>query len=536
MGIWRFDTDLDPEFPIYTRGNIGEVFPDVITPLTFSLNSPRLEGGWRRLWTEDARILDPSERDFRITGIFGAYGFLNLSIVRRAADLSPGTSPEEIDHQFFAVGITIPPYEAPDEPGYEERKEQVARWVEAGLKDKPVAAVESDRMMALEIRRRSRELRPSATDISLVGNMRQVAHRIEIPFYDHIFTSGLSSVAFGALQRTLRERVGQPGEDLSRRAVSGLGEVDSAEPANRIAELAALSKAKYEAGFEEFMDLYGFRGANEWELAAPSWELVPSVVHEMVEKARGSPTKWSALEIRADATAEIRALLGDWEKREFWLEAAHYYVAARERTKTNCIVLVNEERLAANELGRRLADRALLQRPEQVFMLTIDELEEAIHSGAVPDDLEEREREFDELRRRIPPLVIFGEIPPLQEWMPKLEGGLPFEADELQGVAGSPGLATGRVRVVLDPYKSTTPAPGEILVAPITDPGWTPMFVPAAAVVVEVGGELSHAVIVARELGIPAVVAAFGACSALRDGDLVEVDGSTGRVKVLERA
>jgi pyruvate,water dikinase len=88
----------------------------------------------------------------------------------------------------------------------------------------------------------------------------------------------------------------------------------------------------------------------------------------------------------------------------------------------------------------------------------------------------------------------------------------------------------------MDPYGGTPPSPGEILVAPITDPGWTPMFVPAAGVIVEVGGELSHAVIVARELGIPAVVAAAGACSALRDGDLVEMDGSSGVVRVLQRA
>jgi pyruvate,water dikinase len=89
---------------------------------------------------------------------------------------------------------------------------------------------------------------------------------------------------------------------------------------------------------------------------------------------------------------------------------------------------------------------------------------------------------------------------------------------------------------VLDPYRGTPPSAGEILVAPITDPGWTPLFVPAAGVVVEVGGELSHAVIVARELGIPAVVAAAGACSTLRDGDVVEMDGSSGLVRVVERA
>src|SRR5207244_12198527 len=107
---------------------------------------------------------------------------------------------------------------------------------------------------------------------------------------------------------------------------------------------------------------------------------------------------------------------------------------------------------------------------------------------------------------------------------------------ELRGVAGAPGRAVGRVRVVHDPYVDAPPESGEVLVAPVTDPGWTLLFVPAAAVVVEVGGELSHAVIVARELGVPAVVSVPGCCLRLRTGDLVEVDGSTGIVRVLERA
>src|SRR5207302_5828445 len=104
---------------------------------------------------------------------------------------------------------------------------------------------------------------------------------------------------------------------------------------------------------------------------------------------------------------------------------------------------------------------------------------------------------------------------------------------ELRGVAGAPGRAVGRVRVVHDPYVDAPPESGEVLVAPVTDPGWTLLFVSAAAVVVEVGGELSHAVIVARELGVPCVTGIFGACRNIRTGDELEVDGNTGLVRVL---
>jgi pyruvate,water dikinase len=526
MSLWLFDTEPDDEFPLYTRGNIGEVFPDVISPLTFTLNVKRMEDGWRRLWTDDGHILDPSERPFRILGYFGGYGYLNLSIIRRAADLSPGTSPEEIDHQFFAIGITLPTYEPPDEPGYDARRDLVASWVESLLKDPPVASVEADRVMAFEIRRRNRERRPSMTELSLLADMRDAARRLEQLFYDHIMTSGLSSVAFGALQMGLRERLGERGDDLARRAVSGVGDVDSAAPAGRIAAM----RPGDDDALRSFLDDYGFRGANEWELAAPSWELVPDVVRELVAKAAGADAKRPPGDVRAEAIDEIRRSIR-WDELDGWLGLAAWYVSARERTKTNNIVLVNEQRLDAHELARRL-DVA----PERVFLMTMDELEAAVRTRAFPDDLDARAARLAELRTRMAPLVVFGEVPPFEDWLPLGAVSGDVATEELRGVAGSPGTARGRARVVLDPYRSTPPSPGEVLVAPITDPGWTPMFVPAAAVVVEVGGELSHAVIVARELGIPAVVAAAGACSVLRDGDLVEVDGSAGVVRVLERA
>jgi rifampicin phosphotransferase len=104
----------------------------------------------------------------------------------------------------------------------------------------------------------------------------------------------------------------------------------------------------------------------------------------------------------------------------------------------------------------------------------------------------------------------------------------------LTGNAGCAGVVRGRVRVVLDPDDAFDLMPGEVLVAPLTDPAWTPLFLPAAAVVVNVGALMSHAVIVSRELGIPCVVAVADATRRLTDGMLVEVDGTAGTVTVVE--
>jgi pyruvate,water dikinase len=95
-------------------------------------------------------------------------------------------------------------------------------------------------------------------------------------------------------------------------------------------------------------------------------------------------------------------------------------------------------------------------------------------------------------------------------------------------------VAEGRARVILDPNDPTALGPGDVLVAPITDPSWTPLFVPAAAVIVDVGAALSHAIIVSRELGIPCVISATDATRRIPDGALIRVDGGTGAVTVLE--
>ena len=107
------------------------------------------------------------------------------------------------------------------------------------------------------------------------------------------------------------------------------------------------------------------------------------------------------------------------------------------------------------------------------------------------------------------------------------------EGESVQGIPGCPGIAKGIARVVTDSHDPTALEPGDILVAPITDPSWTPLFVPAAGVVVDVGAPLSHAIIVSRELGIPCVVSATDATKRIPDGALVEVNGDTGVVTVL---
>ena len=152
------------------------------------------------------------------------------------------------------------------------------------------------------------------------------------------------------------------------------------------------------------------------------------------------------------------------------------------------------------------------------------------------DRIRERRAQYLDLRSKVPPFVFVGETTDPATWPAtdhndaiSLQGG-----ESIQGFPGCPGVSEGRARVVLDSHDPSALEPGDVLVAPITDPSWTPLFVPAGGVVVDVGAALSHAIIVSRELGIPCVVSATDATRRIPDGALVRVDGNTGTVTVLE--
>jgi pyruvate,water dikinase len=223
---------------------------------------------------------------------------------------------------------------------------------------------------------------------------------------------------------------------------------------------------------------------------------------------------------------------------DLWLGRCEVWMGIRERTKATCVLTINEMRLDALEIGRRLVDAGRFESADQIYFLTFDEFRDAARGGDVDlDRIRARQAAKDELLRHQEPLfVIAGQVPPVEEWPLKSDSAAAVDGDEIVGAAGSPGVAIGRARVVSDAYADEPTEPGEVLVAPITDPGWMPLFVGAVAVIAEMGGELSHTMIVARGLGIPAVVGAVGAMSTIRTGDLVEVDGSSGVVRIRERA
>ena len=207
------------------------------------------------------------------------------------------------------------------------------------------------------------------------------------------------------------------------------------------------------------------------------------------------------------------------------------FIPAREQTKTSIVKIVHEVRLAARELGRRLSAVGKLEKMEHIFMMRDVDLEDAI-AGSMLSIAAGREKEYLALFELNPPFWFSETVPPKEAW--EDTSSVTSNRKVLQGMGGSSGTATGTAKVILDPTDPTDFEPGDILIAPITDPSWTPLFVPAAAVVVDVGATMSHAVIVSRELGIPCVVSATSATSRITNGMKIRVNGDTGTVTILD--
>jgi pyruvate,water dikinase len=216
------------------------------------------------------------------------------------------------------------------------------------------------------------------------------------------------------------------------------------------------------------------------------------------------------------------------------LRRAQRLAVNREEWKNQAVKLLTLLRRLLLAMGARFEHEGRLQQAEDIFFLEIGEVE-PVATGRAPEGLHAmvRQRRVDYERNQTlsPPPVVVG------RWGvgAAVPGDAKTPTECFQGIPVFPGLVAGPARVILRTDDHEQVLPGEILVAPFTDPAWTPYFVAAAAVVMGQGGILSHGSIVAREYGLPAVTNVGGATENIRSGDWIEVDGHLGRVRVLRR-
>jgi rifampicin phosphotransferase len=235
--------------------------------------------------------------------------------------------------------------------------------------------------------------------------------------------------------------------------------------------------------------------------------------------------------------ARLRQQLGNRAKRvlfDFLLRRARHGLVYRENVKSEAVRLMAHARQVALALGKLLQARGVIAQPDDIFYLHLDELS-ALHGNASAADLRaavlRRRAEFERNLAITPPAVVVGQLDANEIEPEVVDAG----TDRLCGLGVSPGVVTGPARVILHADAGARVLPGEILVAPFTDPGWTPYFQLAAGLVTDLGGLLSHGSIVAREYGLPAVVNVGPATRIIRTGDQLRLDGTRGEVRILER-
>jgi len=220
------------------------------------------------------------------------------------------------------------------------------------------------------------------------------------------------------------------------------------------------------------------------------------------------------------------------------IASAGVFFGLRETGKNACIRAIHEGKLAMFEVGQRMVDGGHLTDVQDIFMLLDDELDAYLDDpAAMAATITERSGHFATLHDLEPPYIIKLEegVPPISSWGQRNSGTVDAatEGELLQGAAGAPGTITGVARVVLDPSDPSAVGPGDIMIAPTTDPSWTPLFLSAAGVVVNVGAVASHAAIVCRELGVPCAVSVVDATRRIPDGATISIDGSSGAVTVI---
>ena len=521
-------------------------------------------------FTEDEH---PPEAGFFL-GVTGGYAYLNASAMRLFGHRAPGMTSADIDAALFGDSPGVPDFEVKDgfdRPELTAKIGETFNWI--------FTATDLPRVHEHEVRMNT--LRADRPDLGAMTDRELYDRAVALPntyfeelFGEHLFVTNCATVPMGVIAGVCAA-VGRPEDTL--RLLAGLGDVESAAPSmamwtlGRMAAGSASVTAIFDEGidqldarlragdddvdvatfvsaFDDFLVHHGSRGPNEWEPRCPTWETDPDLALAAVDRMRVSDESRSPFDHNEERAAERQAvgdeitamLSGDPDTQGQFVAALHaatVFMPGRERTKTNCVKLVQEYRMALHELGRRRVVAGHFRKHDDFGLLTREELaEEVDNPGTYSAILEEREALMEEVAGLQESFLFYGGRPDMSTYVARsTDGAEPLgQGDTITGVPGCPGVARGVARVILDSHDPTTLEPGDILVAPITDPSWTPLFVPAEGVVVDVGAPLSHAIIVSRELGIPCVVSATDATSRIPDGALVEVDGNTGVVTVVE--
>ncbi len=562
---------------VWSNVNLVENFPNPLTPLAWSVIRKFYEAymrgtlglfGWReREFNEIAHLLD------ELTGLHHGRIYYNLTSWYGLISYFP-RSEELRGFLDTYIGQQIPIHVDPDPHAPKLRRRQQSLWGSfrffahllasfAGT-GRALASLEARfERQRPEWRARSARARDPRELVALVDQMLEfVTEQWRGPCSADLMVMMMP----GLLEMLLERWRGQGARANLPRLLQGVT-VKSDEPAHllwtigqllessdggrstlEIADYAAARTqmpADAQALFDEFLHRFGARCYNDCSLIAPTFEERPELAWQLVRRFVSLPDRFSPdskFALRADREALLGQLgdgLAPWRRKALRLLVRISLRAIQHREAGRLVqsLMFGELRGVLTRLGEVLAEHGALPVADDVHYCTLGDLADVARSAypyseTLPQLLAERQARVEASAEEHAPSLFV--LPAGEAWrMARHEVAVgPAGASLLHGVAVSRGKVRGRARVVRDPSREGALEPGDILVAPSTDPGWTPLFMLAGGLILERGGLLSHGAIIARELGIPALVEVRDACTLIESGASVEIDAAAGTVRI----
>jgi phosphohistidine swiveling domain-containing protein len=299
-------------------------------------------------------------------------------------------------------------------------------------------------------------------------------------------------------------------------------------------------------GLKEFLHVYGHRGVAEIDLGLSRWSEDPTHILGVLTNYFQIKNPDLAPDVQFQRGAqEAEAMVAELIRRahrkgwlrgqlvRFFLKRVRTLAGLREMPKFSLVLILAHMRETLWSVGKELAEAERLEEVEDIFFITLQEAHTALAGEDMRQVVSERRAGYDfELRRRHIPRVLLSDGTEPTAATSSGDAADGVSEGTLLGSPASPGTVTAKARVILDPTGAKL-EPGEILVAPSTDPGWTPLFLTAGGLVMEMGGMMSHGAVVAREYGIPAVVGVAGATERITTGQQITVDGAAGKISIV---
>lgn len=518
---------VSPPDASWSSVNLAEAVPGVMTPLCASVWVPASELGLRApfvamgvLPAKQAAI--PERDEHRITCAFYGRMAVRVDFLCAMGDLIPGQSGEALSRDFFGF--------VPDDF---VRRPSIRRL--------PWIAVRYPRTL-LYIARRIERLR-TETDawwrsaIGMIDSLsgEQVRSLMAEAFFRFQQTLAVQAVVSACAIQPLHEQLTNLAAMAGVDATELLRGHGSHEEARVLADLWRVSRGSLE--LPEFLLWHGYHCPGEGELSSVTWRENPEPVRKLIAQYRAmddtaAPDSDPAAQRRAGKPAESRfyaSFRGAQRlKSRVVLRLARRFLPLRGVGKVSYLQSLDVVRACARRLGDQLVAEGVLGDRDDAFYLTAEEL-----SASLPPDVKsivaQRRKLRDEYRQVAVPSSWKGQPQPVVR-----TGGEAEDVTTLSGVGASGGVVEGRAVVVDEPADAEI-NDGDILIARTTDPSWVSLMFLASGLVVDIGGMMSHAAVVARELGIPCVMNTARGTSTLQTGDLIRIDGAAGTVEILQR-